>query len=159
MLFTSWGFALLIAALLPVYYLVPRAWQKYVLLLANAVFYAFAGWGAALLLLFTGLSVYGFARALGRLWEKQSETLAAHKTDWDKAQKKAYRAGMEKRRRAVLAACLVLHFGILFIMKYGAAAVGLMNGLFGTAWDGTKILMTMGVSFYTFSAMGYVIDV
>ncbi len=159
MLFTSWGFALLIAALLPVYYLVPRAWQKYVLLLANAVFYAFAGWGAALLLLFTGLSVYGFARALGRLWEKQSETLAAHKTDWDKAQKKAFRAGMEKRRRAVLAACLVLHFGILFIMKYGAAAVGLVNGLLGTAWDGTKILMTMGVSFYTFSAMGYVIDV
>ncbi len=159
MLFSSWGFALLIAVLLPVYYLVPKKLQQGVLLLANLVFYAFAGWFALLLLVLTALSAYAFARGIGRVWDRQKETLALHRDDWEKAQKKAWREQMEKRRRVLLVLCLVLHFGILFGMKYGAGAVGLVNSVFGTAWDGTRILLTMGASFYTFSTMGYVIDV
>ncbi len=159
MLFTSWSFALLVAALVPVYYLVPKRLQKSVLLFANAVFYAFAGWGAFLLLLFTALSAYGFARGIGRLWDGQKETLTLHKTDWEKPEKKAYRERMEHKRRTLLVLCLVLHFGILFGMKYGAGILGIVNGWFGTAWDGSKLLLTMGASFYTFSIMGYVIDV
>ena len=159
MLFSSWGFALLIAVLLPVYYLVPKKLQQGVLLLANLVFYAFAGWFALLLLVLTALSAYAFARGIGRVWDRQKETLALHRDDWEKAQKKAWREQMEKRRRVLLVLCLVLHFGILFGMKYGAGAIGLVNSVFGTAWDGTRILLTMGASFYTFSTMGYVIDV
>lgn len=159
MLLTSWGFALLVGILLPVYYLVPKRAQRIVLLLANVAFYAFAGLFALLLLVLTGLSAYAFSRWLGRVWDAQKDALALHKADWDKAEKKAYRARMENRRRGILAACLVLHFGILFLMKYGAGIAGAVNGLFGTAWDGTRLVMTMGVSFYTFSTMGYVIDV
>ena len=159
MLFTSWGFALLIAVLIPLYYAVPQKCKTAVLLLANLVFYAFAGVFALLLLLGTAASVYCFARWIGWLWTQQKDSLAAHREDWDKAQKKSFRERMEKKRRLALALCLILHFGILFGMKYGAGIVGLANGLFGTTWDGTKIVLFMGCSFYTFSAMGYVIDV
>lgn len=159
MLFPSWGFALLIAVLLPVYYLVPKRWQRYVLLLANVCFYAFAGLFALLLLLFTALSAYLFTRAIGRAWDEQRRTLALHRTDWDKPQRKAHRERMENRRKRLTALCLTLHFGILFWMKYGAGMIGLFNGVFHTAWSGTRLLLTMGVSFYTFSTMGYVIDV
>ena len=159
MLFPSWGFALLVGVLLPVYYLVPQRMQRGVLLIANAVFYAFAGWHAFLLLTFTAVSAFAFARGIGRLWDEQKAVLAAHKADWEKPEKKAYRERMERKRRMLLVLCLVLHFGILFAMKYGAGIIGLANGLFGTAWDGSKLLLTMGASFYTFSTMGYVIDV
>ena len=155
MLFTSWGFALLIAVLIPLYYAVPQKCKTAVLLLANLVFYAFAGVFALLLLLGTAASVYCFARWIGWLWTQQKDSLAAHREDWDKAQKKSFRERMEKKRRLALALCLILHFGILFGMKYGAGIVGLANGLFGTTWDGTKIVLFMGCSFYTFSAMGY----
>ena len=159
MLFASWGFALLVAILVPVYYAVPQKWKNGVLLLANLVFYAFAGVFALLLLLFTAFSAYAFARGIDRLWTAQKDALALHKADWDKTEKKAYRTRMEHRRLALLVLCLVLHFGILFGMKYGAGIVGVANGLFGTAWDGAKLMLTMGASFYTFSTMGYVIDV
>ena len=159
MLFSSWGFALLIAVLVPVYYLVPKKLQRFVLLLANLVFYAFAGLKAMLLLLLTALSAYLFARGIGKNWDAQRETLVLRKTEWDKAQKKTFRERMEGKRRTLLILCLVLHFGILFAMKYGAGAIGLWNGLFGTSLDGTGIVLTMGASFYTFSTMGYVIDV
>lgn len=159
MLFTSWSFALLIAVLLPVYYAVPKKLQRYVLLIANGAFYAFAGWRALILIVFTAISVYFFARAIGLQWDRQKGTLAEHRDDWDKAEKKAYRERMDRRRRMLLAACLILHFGLLFLMKYGTGLTGAANTLFGTHWDGSRFLLTMGASFYTFSAMGYVIDV
>lgn len=159
MLFTSWGFALLIALLVPVYYLVPKRLQQPVLLLANLIFYAFAGLVAFALLLATALSAYLFAIGIGKTWNTQEAVLLEHKGEWDKTQRKAYRESMEKKRRILTAGCLILHFGILAAMKYGSGLIGLTNSLFGTAFSGTKLVLTMGASFYTFSAMGYVIDV
>ena len=159
MLFTSWGFALLIAALVPVYYLVPKKLQMWVLLLANFVFYVFAGIGAMLLLVFTAFSVYLFARWIGKRWDDQKQTLEAHKTEWDRSQKKDYRARMDGKRKRLLVLCLVIHFGILFGMKYGNAILGIAGSLLKQNGPTAKLALTMGASFYTFSAMGYVIDV
>ena len=159
MLFTSWGFALLIAALVPVYYLVPKRLQVWVLLLANFVFYVFAGIGALLLLVFTAVSVYLFARGIGRTWDDQKQTLETHKAEWDRSQKKDYKTRMDGKRKRLLALCLVIHFGILFGMKYGNAILGIAGSLSGQDGTAGKLALTMGASFYTFSAMGYVIDV
>ena len=159
MLFTSWGFALLIAVLVPVYYLVPKRLQQPVLLLANVVFYAFAGLFALVLLFATALSAYLFAIGIGKTWNTQEGILSQHKGEWDKTKRKAYRESMEKKRRVLTAVCLILHFGILAAMKYGSGLIGITNTLFGTGFSGTKLVLTMGASFYTFSAMGYVIDV
>lgn len=159
MLFTSWGFALLIAALVPVYYLVPKKLQMWVLLLANFAFYVFAGFRALLLLVFTALSVYLFARWIGKIWDDQNKTLKEHKADWDKSEKKDYRGRMDRKRRILLALCLFIHFGILFAMKYGTALAGIAKNVFGHNALTADLALTMGASFYTFSAMGYVIDV
>ena len=64
---TSLTFLLFVFALLLVYYLIPRKLQWCVLLLANAVFYAFAGWKAALFVLFTATSIYFAARGMDRV--------------------------------------------------------------------------------------------
>ena len=159
MLFTSWGFALLVALCVPLYYAVPQKIKPFVLLLANLVFYAFAGLFAFAVLIFTAFSAYLFALLIGRNWDRQGERLSAHRDDWDKAQNKAYKGTMETKRRALLVLCLVLHFGILFGMKYGAGMIDLANSVLHTEWDGSKIMLVMGASFYTFSTMGYVIDV
>lgn len=159
MLFTSWAFALLIAALVPVYYLVPKKLQMWVLLTANLVFYVFAGVGALLLLVLTALSVYLFARRIGKSWDNQKRTLEEHRADWDRSQKKDYKNRMDGQRRIFLVLCLVIHFGILFCMKYGGALAGIVEAQFGIHSPALNLTLTMGASFYTFSAMGYVIDV
>lgn len=155
MLFTSWAFAILVAVFVPVYYLVPKKLQWIVLLLANFVFYSFAGLTAVAFLLLTVAAVYAAGRGLDRSKRKQEATLQATKGDWSKEQRKAYRQRMERKRRTLVALCLVFCFGILFTMKFGPAALRLV----GLERLGERIVMTMGISFYLFSTVSYLLDV
>ena len=71
---------------------------------------------------------------------------------------KAKRLQFERKRRLVLIACLAVNVGILFVLKYGAMLGRLSAGLFGTRAFGQDLALTMGISFYTFSAVGYLLD-
>jgi D-alanyl-lipoteichoic acid acyltransferase DltB (MBOAT superfamily) len=58
----------------------------------------------------------------------------------------------------------LLNFGILFLFKYLGWLTGLINpvlGLFNHGWVSVNwaILMPLGISFYTFQSIGYLIDV
>ena len=159
MLFPSWAFLLFLAVLVPVYYLVPKRIQWIVLLLANAVFVCFAGLLGAVFLVVTVITVYAATRAFDALFARQRETLAAMKGTHTKEERKAVRLRFEKKRRLVLIACLIVNFGILFALKYGAMLGRLSAGLFGTRAFGQDLALTMGISFYTFSTVGYLLDV
>lgn len=154
MLFPSWGFALFVALLLPIYYLVPKRLQWLVLLAANLVFYAFAGVWAMGFLLLTVLTVYGTARLLDRSLVRQRTTVEAHRQDWDKERRKQVRLRAERQRKGLVALCLVWNFGILFCMKY----LGGILAPFAPALA-DRIVLTMGISFYTFSTVSYLLDV
>ena len=158
MLFTSWAFLLFLAVLVPVYFLVPKRIQWIVLLLFNAVFVCAAGALGAVFMVVTIGTVYAASRAIDALFVRQRETLAAMKETHTKDERKRTRLRFETRRRLVLIACLVLNFGILFALKYGAMLGRLSAGLFGTRAFGQDLALTMGISFYTFSAVGYLLD-
>ena len=155
MLFASWAFLLFLAVLVPVYFLVPKRIQWIVLLLCNAVFVCAAGLFGAVLMIVTVLSTYAAARWIDALFQRQRETLAAMKETHTKDERKQARLRFEKRRRLVL----LLNFGILFALKYGAMIGRLSAGLFGTQAFGQDLALTMGISFYTFSTTGYLLDV
>jgi D-alanyl-lipoteichoic acid acyltransferase DltB (MBOAT superfamily) len=159
MLFPSWAFLLFLAVLVPVYFLVPKRIQWIVLLLANAVFVCAAGLLGAVFMIVTIVTVYCAARGIGALFAKQKETLAAMKTTHTKEERKAARLRFERKRRLVLIACLVVNVGILFALKYGAMLGRLSAGVFGTKPFGQDLALTMGISFYTFSTVGYLFDV
>lgn len=53
----------------------------------------------------------------------------------------------------------ILNLGILFIFKYVAFTLGAINGLFGMSMIVPEIALPIGISFFTFQAMSYVIDV
>ncbi len=159
MLFPSWAFLLFLAVLVPVYFLVPKRIQWIVLLLANAVFVCFAGLLGAVFMAVTIVTVYCAARGIDALFRKQKETLAAMKATHTKEERKAARLRFERKRRLVLIACLVVNVGILFALKYGAMLGRLSAGVFGTKPFGQDLALTMGISFYTFSTVGYLFDV
>lgn len=159
MLFPSWAFLLFLAVLVPVYFLVPKRIHWIVLLLANAVFVCVAGLLGAVFMVVTIATVYLAARGIDTLFQKQRDTLAAMKATHTREERKAARLRFEKRRRAVLAACLLVNFGILFALKYGAMLGRLSAGLFGVKPFGQDLALTMGISFYTFSTVGYLLDV
>jgi D-alanyl-lipoteichoic acid acyltransferase DltB (MBOAT superfamily) len=94
---------------------------------------------------------------------KAEAYLAEHRESMDKDARKAYKAGQKKKRFHVLLVGILLNFGILAVLKYTGFAISNVNmivGAFGA--DGFAIprfILPLGISFYTFQTMGYLIDV
>ena len=142
MLFNSFSYALFLPLVfllfwLPVFPKKKDVWQNAVLLLASYVFYASWDWRFAFLIAITTASSF----FCGILIEKNRA-----------------KAGL------VCTANIILNLGILAFFKYAGFFVesfrALMS-LFGLEVGGNliKIILPVGISFYTFQAIGYTIDV
>ena len=66
----------------------------------------------------------------------------------------------EKYRKQILAIAVILNVGLLSVFKYLDFAVGNINSLFGASLPlSPGIVLPIGISFYTFQGMSYIIDV
>ena len=70
----------------------------------------------------------------------------------------------KNRKKGVLFAALCLFIGALFLFKYLEFGVSLLSRILSVAglnWTPAvpKLLLPAGISFYFFTAMGYLIDV
>ncbi len=69
---------------------------------------------------------------------------------------------IERRRdrgRLLMILAAVLNIGILFFFKYLNFTVSVINGLFRTEIGTVPVRLPIGISFFTFQALSYVIDV
>lgn len=62
-------------------------------------------------------------------------------------------------RRLVLILAIVINISLLGYFKYAAISVSTINRLFRTAFALPSIALPIGISFFTFQALSYVIDV
>jgi len=164
MLFTSYEFLLFAALLLLGYYLIPRRWQWQLLLAASLIFYLFAGPKYLIFLLLTAASTYAVARLMGGNLQAQEAILASNREVWTKEERKAFKAKEKKKRFRLLILGLVFNFGMLAVLKYTGFAVHNINRLLHTfgvenTLNIPSLLLPMGISFYTFQSMSYLIDV
>lgn len=164
MLFTSYEFLGFFAILLLLYYVIPSRCQWMLLLAASYLFYCAASPKYLIYILATTVTIYAAARLIGRNQERQAEYLKAHKTELDKEAKKAYKETNRRKRLGWLVLCLVLNLGLLAVLKYTNFFLDNINGLlhmFGSAEQlpFVKLILPLGISFYTFQALGYLIDV
>ena len=67
--------------------------------------------------------------------------------------------GREKGRKALAAVAVVWNIGLLVVFKYSGFLVQTVNGLLGMDWAVPGIRLPIGISFFTFQALSYVIDV
>ena len=66
---------------------------------------------------------------------------------------------VNRHRRMTLILALVFNLGLLCAYKYTNFLIGNVNALLGTAVPNVDIRMPLGISFFTFQAMSYTIDV
>lgn len=137
MQFVSFGFLLFAAVLLALYYVIPKKGQWILLLAASYVFYLWAGVKILFFILFTTLTTYGAAY----LMDKRLTALAA----LPREEKKAQKAIVKKKNKTLMILCLVANFGILAVCKFRFSFGG--------------IALPLGISFYMFQSVGYMIDV
>ena len=140
MLFNSLHFLVFFPVVVGLYFGLPPRWRVWLLLLASYYFYM--SWRAAyaLLLLATTLIDYYSGYRMSQLLTKQA-------------------------RRPYLYLSLISNLGTLFVFKYfnffRDATLQLAGALHlpHAAWPAFGLLLPVGVSFYTFQSVGYIIDV
>lgn len=122
------------AIILAVYYILPQKFRWGLLLGASIVFYASADW--KMLALIGGSIAVSY---LAGLKIEQAET--------------------EKQKRGWLTGCIILLAAILMLFKYFeffADAIGKMLGATSFVF---KIAMPLGISYYTFKIISYLVDI
>ena len=117
------------------YYLVPRQGRNIFLFIVNLIFY---GWGEPRLVLLMVFNIF-FNYIGGWLVNK-------------------YRADAKKKKLFLILTC-VLDIGILAVFKYTGMITETLNMLPFLNIPELQISLPIGISFYTFQTMSYVIDV
>lgn len=120
--------------LLGLYFLAAPKYRNYILLVFSLIFYGWGGPAYLVLMMAVVLADYVFALLIS-LTEKQN-----------------------LRKLCVFMAVLG-NIGCLGYFKYTNFLIDNINGLFGTSWKVAEIVLPIGISFFTFQAMSYVIDV
>ena len=163
MLFTSYEFLAFLAVVFLLYYILPKKTQWVTLLVASYVFYALAGVEYLAFIAVTTVSSFIATMLMGRVSSRENRYLEQNRSELSKDEIKAYRAKAKGRRFLILCLALLLNFGILAVLKYTAFAVVNVNSwlhAFGAETELTipSLLLPLGISFYTFQTMGYLID-
>ncbi len=165
MSFISIDFALFVTAALVVYYIFPGKIRWVALLIASYVFYTWTGFGNLAYILITTVSAYVCAGLMEKKAAEQQKYLSENKEKLTKEEKKSYKAEVKKKQKLILAAGLILNFGILVYLKYADWAIAYIN-LFRLSRFGRtdfipfrNYIIPLGISFYTFQTMGYLIDI
>lgn len=140
MLFNSLKFIIFFPAVVILYWLLPAKGnlRNYMLLLASYYFYM--NWEPvyAVLIFISSITTWG-----GALWIEKEQS---------------------KYRKTILISTLVLNLGILFIYKYLGFVGDQLRNLMDSHGLGINIpefsiLLPVGISFYTFQSIGYLIDI
>lgn len=164
MLFTSYEFLGFLLLLFLLYYLIPKKYQWMLLLAASYIFYFMAGAYCLIYIVVTTATVYLLGRKIEALREEQSSFLKEHKAELGREEKKAYKNGIKRRQWRALLVGLFINLGILATVKYTNFAIYNVNLVLHAIgrerqFDFLDIALPMGISFYTFQALGYLIDV
>lgn len=140
--FNSINFMIFFPVVLALYFVIPKALRQIWLLAASYYFYM--SWNAryALLIAASTLITYVSGIAIERYRD----------------------SGRTGRRLTVLFSCLGINLGILLFFKYGNFLIASLDrGLellhIGSVDQRFYFLLPVGISFYTFQALGYTIDV
>lgn len=171
MTITSLGFIAFLMVLFLVFYICPVKFRWVILLLGSILFYVLAGAVEFLpFIILTSFVVWFSALRISRLYGKQEHELQLAGTD--KAQKKQIRQKYKKKAKLILVLALFVSIGILVLTKFANYVAQYMedmagiNALASGAGETPAaspnvfwVLIPLGISYYTFSTVGYLLDV
>ena len=135
MLFNSLGFWAFFAVVAAIYYTVPETWSRTVLVAASFIFYGM--WNPLLTLLLAGCVVFNHTTGL------------------------AIGRARENHARILVTLAVAVNLGMLGVFKYYDFFIGTVTDLLHlpqAAFD-LRIVLPVGISFYTFEAISYNVDI
>lgn len=135
MVFSSLSFLFFfLPLLLVVYYISKDNYKNYILLVFSLIFYS---WGEPVYVLLMILSIiinYIVAILIDKYKDK-------------------------KIKKMILIIGIIIDIGLLFYFKYSNFFIDILNNIFGLSYKITEIVLPIGISFYTFQEISYLVDV
>ena len=120
------------------YYLIDKRFKNILLLISSIIFYAWGGVSYSLIMLSSIIINYIFALLIDKVIEDNNL----------------------KNKKIYLALCIIINLSILGYFKYTNFIISIINSLSqNKIIELTNIVLPIGISFYTFQALSYVIDV
>ena len=160
MSYQSIPFLLFAAIVLLAYYLVGSKRQKWVLAAANLYFYIAAGLKYLPFILVTLLATYFTGRKMGSIYAEADARLANCSTP---AEKKAVKNTAKQNAKRVLLAGMAITIALLAVCKYTGFVLININGILSAfripEIPVFRVILPLGISFYSFMALSYVLDV
>ena len=140
MLFNSWTFAVFFAVVLPLYYALDWRRQNIMLLLASYLFYGWWDWRFLLLLMLSTVVDYFVAKGMNPTANPRA-----------------------RRRLLILSVGLNLcYLGFFKYFNFFSESLSHALELFGVRhldYFTIEVLLPVGISFYTFQSISYIVDV
>ena len=137
MLFNSLTYLIFFPIICILYWCIPFKYRNAILLIASYYFYMSWEPTYAILIMITSLSTWGCALLIDK---------------------------NEKQKKMIIALCIIINLFILFTFKYYNFAVNTITSTMSLAGfrlyiPHSDFLLPVGISFYTFQCIGYIIDV
>lgn len=143
-----------------VYAITPKKAKKYVLLAESLLFFWLVSGVLVAYLLLSAVSIMCLGLLIGKLQEKQRAAVK----ELPKEEKKAVKQEFIKKQRAVVFLGVLIHIGLLLVLKYSGFFLGNINTLlaaFNCPFEMyvPSFAMPIGISFFSLQALSYIVDV
>lgn len=138
-----------------IYFLLPKKFKPYYLLVVSLGFYLQHTPKNIVFLIVTSLSVYFASRYFNSLDEKSKSAIQESPEN-----RKAINADKNRKKKTLLIIVIVLNLASLVYFKYTNWIINILNKIFSMQrFNALELILPLGISFYTFQAIGYLIDV
>lgn len=156
---TSIYLFLFLPAVLLVYQLIPKKGRPFVLLGFSYLFFFIISQQLILYILSTTVWIYGVGNWLDRVKQQGKQKLEAT----EDTQKSALKCALKNRSKFIVVIGITALLLVLGYLKYynflGQALYQLVNPADAAGFQLKKMAVPIGISFYTLSAIGYLLDV
>lgn len=164
MSFTSFSFFCFLAAVIFIYYIVPKKLQWAVLLVASYAFYLYSGVDTAFYMVGTTLFTYFAALLMQSMRNKNREKIDALGRKISVEEKGKMKKAVAKKIYTVQFITVLVNLVALATLKYISLFIGAANEMFSLfKWDASiplvNLMVPLGLSYYTFNSIGYLIDI
>lgn len=156
----SLKFMLFVIIMMLLYFLVPKKIRWCILLIGSYIYYFIASAKLTIFLVVTTFTIYWSGILMNKVDEKKQISCNGK----DKEARKVLKREAEKKKKIIIFITIAINVGILLFLKYGNFISKNINEILNLLNINTKIpfkkvILPLGISYYTLQALSYIVDV
>jgi D-alanyl-lipoteichoic acid acyltransferase DltB (MBOAT superfamily) len=163
MTFIEINFIVFLLGAVLLFYICPVKFRWIALLVISIAFYAIAGVKYLPFIFATSLSVYLCALKMGKIYASSDKEIEGG--SFSGKEKRELKKKAKSKCKGYMLIALLLNIAILCVVKYTKFFVDPINDLIGFmggkegSFSAAMIIVPLGISYYTFSSLSYLLDV